>query len=185
MSRGRTRVARRAAKASPSPPMNIKSLIRTIPDWPRAPVRFRDISSLLRDAEGFGAAMDMFIGHYRDRPIDVIAGLDARGFIPAAVLAYELRKPLVMVRKKGKLPGETIHAAYQLEYGSGVLEMQRGAGRIVLIDDVLATGGTMTAAAELCVRAGYQVSALATLIDLNIVVGYRWRDLAVRTVLSY
>jgi adenine phosphoribosyltransferase len=89
--------------------MNIKSMIRTIPDWPHAPVRFRDVSSLLRQPEGFRAAMAMFIDHYRDRPIDVIAGLDARGFIPAGVLAHALSKPLVMVRKKGKLPGETIH----------------------------------------------------------------------------
>jgi len=101
--------------------MNIKSLIRTIPDWPLPPVRFRDVGSLLRDPGGFSAAMDLFIGFYRDKPIDVVAGLDARGFIPAGVLAYALRKPLVMVRKKGKLPGETIHAAYQLEYGQSIL----------------------------------------------------------------
>ena len=81
--------------------MNIKSLIRTIPDWPNPPVRFRDVSSLLRDPEGFNAAMNMFISFYRDTPVDFIAGLDARGFIPASVLAYALRKPLVMVRKKG------------------------------------------------------------------------------------
>ncbi len=79
--------------------MEIKPLIRTIVDWPLPPVRFRDVSSLLRNPEGFAAAMDLFIAHYRGRPIDIIAGLDARGFIPASVLAYALRKPLVMVRK--------------------------------------------------------------------------------------
>lgn len=171
MSRGRTRVARRAAKASPSPPMNIKSLIRTIPDWPRAPVRFRDISSLLRDAEGFGAAMDMFIGHYRDRPIDVIAGLDARGFIPAAVLAYELRKPLVMVRKKGKLPGGTIHAAYQLEYGESILEIHTDAAEkganVLLMDDLIATGGTLCAAVRLFGNIGCTVTDVGAIVNLT------------------
>lgn len=124
--------------------MNIKPFIRTIVDWPHAPVRFRDVSSLLRQPEGFRAAMDMFVEHYRAKPIDVIAGLDARGFIPAAVLAYALGKPLVMVRKKGKLPGETVHAEYQLEYGQSILELQtdaapRGAN-VVLMDDLIATG---------------------------------------------
>ena len=102
-------------------------MIRTIPDWPLPPVRFRDVSSLLRQPEGFAAAMDIFIARYRDRPIDVIAGLDARGFIPAAVVAYALRKPLVMVRKKGKLPGTTTHVEYQLEYGQSILEIQTDA----------------------------------------------------------
>jgi adenine phosphoribosyltransferase len=133
--------------------MNIKPFIRTIVDWPHAPVRFRDVSSLLRQPEGFRAAMDMFIDHYRAKPIDIIAGLDARGFIPAAVLAYALGKPLVMVRKKGKLPGETIHAEYQLEYGQSILEIQtdaapRGAN-VVLMDDLIATGGTLCAAVQL------------------------------------
>jgi adenine phosphoribosyltransferase len=151
--------------------MNIKSLIRTIPDWPRAPVRFRDISSLLRDAEGFGAAMDMFIGHYRDRPIDVIAGLDARGFIPAAVLAYELRKPLVMVRKKGKLPGGTIHAAYQLEYGESILEIHTDAAEkganVLLMDDLIATGGTLCAAVRLFGKIGCAVTDVGAIVNLT------------------
>ncbi len=119
------------------------------------------------------------------RSIDALAGIESRGFILGAALALKRSKGFVLVRKQGKLPPPVVEMAYQLEYGSGVLEMQRGGGRIVLIDDVLATGGTMTAAAELCVRAGYRVSALATLIDLNIVVGYRWRDLPLRTVISY
>src|SRR5579883_2068028 len=98
----------------------IKSLIQTIPDWPSPPVRFRDVSSLFRDPAGFKAAMDLFIERYRDEPFDAVAGLDARGFIPAGVLAYVLGKPLIMVRKKGKLPGQTIFASYQLEYGHSV-----------------------------------------------------------------
>lgn len=151
--------------------MNIKSLIRTIPDWPHPPVRFRDVSSLLRSPEGFGAAMDMFVDFYRDKPVDVIAGLDARGFIPAGVLAYVLRKPLVMVRKKGKLPGDTIHTAYQLEYGQSILEIQtdaspRGAN-VLLMDDLIATGGTLCAAVQLFGNIGCPVTDVAAIVNLS------------------
>jgi adenine phosphoribosyltransferase len=150
--------------------MNIKSMIRTIPDWPHAPVRFRDVSSLLRQPEGFRGAMDMFIEHYRAKQVDIIAGLDARGFIPAAVLAYALGKPLVMVRKKGKLPGETIHAEYQLEYGQSILEIQtdaapRGAN-VVLMDDLIATGGTLCAAVQLFGHLGCTVKEVGAIVNL-------------------
>jgi adenine phosphoribosyltransferase len=150
--------------------MEIKPLIRTIVDWPLPPVRFRDVSSLLRHPEGFAAAMDLFIAHYRDKPIDIIAGLDARGFIPASVLAYALRKPLVMVRKKGKLPGATIYAEYQLEYGQSVLEVQtdaapRGAN-VLLMDDLIATGGTLCAAVLLFERLGCAVKEVGAIVNL-------------------
>lgn len=145
-------------------------MIRTIPDWPLPPVRFRDVSSLLRQPEGFAAAMDLFIERYRDKPIDVIAGLDARGFIPASVLAYVLRKPLVMVRKKGKLPGETIHAEYQLEYGQSILEVQIDAAphgaNVLLMDDLIATGGTLCAAVQLFERLGCSVREVAAIVNL-------------------
>lgn len=150
--------------------MNIKSMIRTIPDWPLPPVRFRDVSSLLRRPEGFRAAMDMFIAHYRGKPIDIIAGLDARGFIPAGVLAYALAKPLVMVRKKGKLPGETIHAEYQLEYGSSILEIHADAApkgsNVLLMDDLIATGGTLCAAVQLFERLGCTVREVGAIVNL-------------------
>lgn len=150
--------------------MNIKAMIRTIADWPHAPVRFRDVSSLLRQPEGFRAAMDMFIEHYKARPVDVIAGLDARGFIPAGVVAYALGKPLVMVRKKGKLPGETIHAEYQLEYGHSILEIQtdaapRGAN-VLLMDDLIATGGTLCAAVQLFEHLGCRVRDVGAIVNL-------------------
>ncbi len=151
--------------------MNIKALIRTIPDWPLPPVRFRDVSSLLRDPKGFRAAMDLFVNFYRDKNFDVIAGLDARGFIPAGVLAYVLEKPLVMVRKKGKLPGETIHAAYQLEYGQNVLEIQtdaapRGAN-VLILDDLIATGGTLCAAVQLFANIGCTVTDVGAIVNLS------------------
>ncbi len=150
--------------------MNIKALIRTIPDWPQPPVRFRDVSSLLRDPAGFSAAMDLLIDNYRGKSIDVVAGLDARGFIPAGVLAYVLGKPLVMVRKKGKLPGDTIHTSYQLEYGQSVLEIQTDAAprhaNVLLLDDLIATGGTLCAAVQLFRNIGCTVTDVGAIVNL-------------------
>jgi adenine phosphoribosyltransferase len=150
--------------------INIKSLIRTIPDWPNPPVRFRDVSSLLRRPDGFKAAMDLLIARYRDSAIDAVAGLDARGFIPAGVIAYALGKPLVMVRKKGKLPGETIHAAYQLEYGQSILEIQTDAApkgaNVLLLDDLIATGGTLCAAVHLFRNIGCAVTDVGAIVNL-------------------
>jgi adenine phosphoribosyltransferase len=117
--------------------------------------------------------------------VDALAGIESRGFILGAALAIHRGKGFVLVRKQGKLPPPVVDVSYQLEYGSGVLEMQRGRGRLVLVDDVLATGGTMSAAAELCQRAGYQLQALAALIDLNIVADYAWRNLRLRAAINY
>jgi adenine phosphoribosyltransferase len=114
--------------------------------------------------------MDLFADHYRDLPIDFIAGLDARGFIPAGVLAYLLRKPLVMVRKKGKLPGETIHAEYQLEYGQSILEIHTDAApkgsNVLLMDDLIATGGTLCAAVQLFEKIGCHVRDVGAVVNL-------------------
>ncbi|HEY3757640.1 MAG TPA: adenine phosphoribosyltransferase [Opitutaceae bacterium] len=151
-------------------PIDFKSLIQTIPDWPSPPVRFRDVSSLLRDPVGFHAAMDVLIEHFRAIQFDVIAGLDARGFIPASVLAYSLSKPLIMVRKKGKLPGQTVFASYQLEYGQSVLEIQRNAAskgsRVVLLDDLIATGGTLCAAVQLFHNIECSVTDVGAIVNL-------------------
>jgi adenine phosphoribosyltransferase len=166
----RHRAASLESKGSPPLPMNIKALIRTIPDWPNPPVRFRDVSSLLRDVAGFKAAMDMLIAHYRDQPVDAVAGLDARGFIPAAVLAYALGKPLIMVRKKGKLPGATVNAAYQLEYAKSILEIQTDAApqgaNVLLLDDLIATGGTLCAAVQLFRNIGCTVTDVGAIVNL-------------------
>jgi adenine phosphoribosyltransferase len=165
---------------------DLKQAISDVADFPRPGILFRDISPLLR--EHFAAtvlAMDALLTDEEWSGIDALAGIESRGFILGAALAMRRGKGFVLVRKQGKLPPPVVDVAYALEYGSGVLEMQRGRGRVMLIDDVLATGGTMTAAADLCERAGYQLGALAVLIDLNIVKDFSWRTLRLRTVLNY
>src|SRR6202790_5858728 len=140
----------------------LRQAIADVADFPRPGILFRDISPLLRDH--FGAtvqALDALLTDEEWDEVDALAGVESRGFILGAALAIRRGKGFVLVRKQGKLPPPVVDVAYELEYGSGVLEMQRGQGRLMLIDDVLATGGTMTAAAELCQRAGYQLEALA------------------------
>ena len=164
----------------------LKAAIRDVADFPKPGILFRDISPLLKSH--FAATIESLDGLLTEvewRAIDAVAGIESRGFILGAALALRRGKGFVLVRKQGKLPPPVVDVTYALEYGSGVLEMQRGEGRVLLIDDVLATGGTLSASADLCLRAGYSVSALAVLIDLRLVVDYRWRDLPLRAVVSY
>ena len=164
----------------------LKAAIRDVADFPKPGILFRDISPLLKSH--FAAtieALDGLLTEEEWRAIDAVAGIESRGFILGAALALRRGKGFVLVRKQGKLPPPVVDVSYALEYGSGVLEMQRGQGRVLLIDDVLATGGTMSASADLCLRAGYSVAALAVLIDLQLVVDYRWRELYLRAVISY
>src|SRR6202795_645243 len=165
---------------------DLKKAIRDVPDFPRPGILFRDIAPLLRDHfDGTMQALDALLSDEEWEELDALAGIESRGFILGAALAVHRGKGFVLVRKQGKLPPPVVDVAYDLEYGSGVLEMQRGAGRLMLIDDVLATGGTMSAAADLCLRAGYQLRALVTLIDLNLVKNYSWRSLRLRAVIHY
>jgi adenine phosphoribosyltransferase len=165
---------------------DLRQLISNVPDFPKPGVLFRDISPLLRDHfEAAVESLDSLLTEAEWRDIDALAGIESRGFILGAALATHRRKGFVLVRKQGKLPPPVVDISYDLEYGSGVLEMQRGRGRVLLIDDVLASGGTMTASAELCRRAGYEVKGVAALIDLKIVADYRWRDLPLRASISY
>jgi adenine phosphoribosyltransferase len=166
--------------------LDLKQAVRDVPDFPKPGILFRDISPLLRDhLDATIEAMDRLLTAGEWDALDAVAGIESRGFILGAALALRRGKGFVLVRKQGKLPPPVVDVTYDLEYGSGVLEMQRGSGRLLLVDDVLATGGTLTAAAELCARAGYQLNALAVLIDLHIVSDYSWRDLPLRTCIDY
>jgi adenine phosphoribosyltransferase len=166
--------------------LELKQAIADVPDFPRPGILFRDISPLLRDHfDATISALDALLTDAEWSEIDALAGIESRGFILGAALALRRGKGFVLVRKQGKLPPPVVDVAYALEYGSGVLEMQRGQGRVLLIDDVLATGGTMTAAADLCQRAGYQLRALAALIDLNLVRNYSWGTLRLRAAINY
>lgn len=165
---------------------DLKQAIRDVPDFPRAGILFRDIAPLLRDHfEATVDALDALLSAQEWREVDALAGIESRGFILGAALAHRRHKGFVLVRKQGKLPPPVVDVAYDLEYGSGVLEMQKGRGQVVLVDDVLATGGTMRAAADLCDRAGYQLRALLALIDLRIVQDFSWRNLRLRACITY
>ncbi len=150
----------------------LRDHIRTVPDWPTPGVQFRDITPLLQNAKVFRILIDAFVHRYMDpamRP-DVVAGLDARGFILGAVIAYELNVGFVPVRKKGKLPFTTVEETYELEYGSATVELHTDAvkpgDRVLLIDDLIATGGTMMAGKKLLEKLGAQVMEGAAIVDL-------------------
>jgi adenine phosphoribosyltransferase len=165
---------------------DLKHAIRDVPDFPRAGILFRDIAPLLRDHfEATVGALDALLTAQEWSEVDALAGIESRGFILGAALAVRRQKGFVLVRKQGKLPPPVVDVAYALEYGSGVLEMQKGTGSVVLVDDVLATGGTMTAAADLCDRAGYRLKAIMALIDLRIVQDFSWRNLRLRASINY
>jgi adenine phosphoribosyltransferase len=148
----------------------IRSHVRTVPDWPSPGVQFRDITPLLSQPRVFRVLIDQFIHRYFDPRPDAIAGLDARGFIIGSVLAYELGVGFVPIRKKGKLPFSTVAETYELEYGSATVELHtdavRPGDRVVLIDDLIATGGTMMAGRKLLERLGAQVVEGAAIVDL-------------------
>ena len=150
----------------------LRDHIRTVPDWPAPGVQFRDITPLLQDAKVFRVLIDAFVHRYMDpmRRPDVVAGLDARGFILGAVVAYELNVGFVPIRKKGKLPYTTVEETYELEYGSATVELHTDAvkagDRVLLVDDLIATGGTMMAGKKLLEKLGAHVMEGAAIVDL-------------------
>ncbi|OAM52220.1 adenine phosphoribosyltransferase [Methylovorus sp. MM2] len=150
--------------------MPIKSLIRTIPHYPKQGIQFRDITTLLKDPIGFRIVIDELAKRYSEKKIDKVAGIEARGFIIGAALAYKLGMGFVPVRKPGKLPSETIGHDYALEYGSDRVEIHTDAisqgERILLVDDLIATGGTAEAAALLIQKLGGEIVECAFVIDL-------------------
>lgn len=150
--------------------MPLKKFIRTIPDYPKEGILFRDITTLLSDAEGFRMAIDALVALHDGAHFDVVAGIEARGFILGGAVAHQLGKGFIPVRKKGKLPFETMSQEYDLEYGTDVVEIHTDAitkdARVLLIDDLIATGGTAEAAVKLITRAGGNVMAACFVIEL-------------------
>lgn len=150
--------------------MPIKSRIRTVADFPKAGIMFRDVTSLIADPAGLRICVDHFADHYRAMDIDLIVGIDSRGFIFGAALAYVLGKGFVPVRKKGKLPAEVISETYELEYGTDTLEIHKDAiapgQKVLIIDDLIATGGTAVAAINLVRKLGAEIVEFAAVIDL-------------------
>jgi adenine phosphoribosyltransferase len=148
----------------------IKDYIRTIPDFPVPGIQFRDVTTLFNDTAGLQLAIDALSQPYLDRHVDVIVAMDARGFILGGAVAYKLGLPFVPIRKKGKLPGNTLVEAYELEYGEAVVEIHADAfepgKRVLLIDDLIATGGTAVAGVKLIERLGGALVAASFVVDL-------------------
>ena len=149
----------------------VKDYITTIPDFPEKGIMFRDITTVLQDADGFSLAIDEYAKLLENVEFDVIAGAESRGFIFGAALAYKLSKPLVLIRKKGKLPRETVSESYTLEYGTSELEMHvdsvKPGQRVVIIDDLIATGGTVLACCKLIEKLGGSVEKILFLLELE------------------
>ncbi|OGC21213.1 adenine phosphoribosyltransferase [candidate division WOR-1 bacterium RIFOXYB2_FULL_42_35] len=150
--------------------MPIKSRIRTVPHWPKEGIMFRDITTLLQDPVGLQLCLDDFFKRYKGKEIDVVVGIDSRGFIMGGAIAYLLGKGFVPVRKKGKLPAETEREEYSLEYGTDIVEIHKDAiskgQKVLIIDDLIATGGTAMAAAKLVKKLHGEIVELAFIVDL-------------------
>jgi adenine phosphoribosyltransferase len=153
----------------------LKKLIREVPDFPKKGILFYDITTLLKDKLGFARLIDALSEHYIGKEIDLILGMEARGFIFGPALAYRLNAGFVPVRKPGKLPAETEKVSYDLEYGSNSLEMHKDAvkkgQRVLIVDDLLATGGTAVATAQLASGLGAQIAGLAFVVELDFLRG--------------
>ena len=153
----------------------LKKAIREVPDFPKKGILFYDITTLLKDPAAFRKSIDELAAKLEGKDFDAILGVESRGFIFAAALSYKLGKGLIVVRKPGKLPSETIQATYELEYGTDTIEMHRdavgSAQKVVIVDDLLATGGTAQATAELVEKAGGRVEAILFLVELDFLNG--------------
>jgi len=169
--------------------MDLTEHIRTIPDFPKPGIQFYDISTLLMHAGAWQATVERLADAIKPHKPDLLAGIESRGFLVAAPLALELGLGFVMVRKEGKLPGATVPYTYELEYGTDTIEIQADAvepgQRIVLLDDLLATGGTLAAAVRLFRNCGADVRAAACIIELTFLKGRDQLDIPITTLVSY
>jgi adenine phosphoribosyltransferase len=170
--------------------IDLQNYIRSIPDWPKKGIIFRDITPLLADAKAFSSAVDALCAGFRQAGVEYVAAVEARGFIFGAVVARKLGAGFVPIRKKGKLPYETESVSYELEYGTDTLEVHRDAvgrtAKVLMVDDLLATGGTMAAACKLIEKIGGHVVGVAFLIELGELAGrQRLSGYKITTLISY
>ena len=171
-------------------PDQLKQLIREVPDFPKPGILFYDITTLLKDKQGFAALIDQFAQHYAKHHVDLVLGMEARGFIFAPALAYSLKAGFVPVRKPGKLPAECVKYDYALEYGRNTLEIHKDAvqkgQRVLIVDDLLATGGTAEATAKLAESLGAKIAGLGFVVELEFLKGRdRLKGYEVMSLLKY
>jgi adenine phosphoribosyltransferase len=167
--------------------MDYKSLIYDVPDFPIKGVLFRDVSPLLQNAEAFSAVANDFSKLIDLKNVDLFIGIESRGFIFAAQLAAKFKMGFVPLRKAGKLPPPVVQKSYKLEYGEAVLEIApaKNPAKVVICDDVLATGGTLNAATELCQKAGYQVEDILVLINLTFLNAIQFKKAPIKSLIQY
>ncbi|NOZ61231.1 MAG: adenine phosphoribosyltransferase [Calditrichaeota bacterium] len=168
----------------------LKSMIRDVPDFPKPGIIFKDITTLLKDGEAFYRSIEELAARFNPDEIDKVLGVESRGFIFAAALAYKWKKGLVLVRKPGKLPGEKLSQEYELEYGADAMEIHADAikkgERILVIDDLLATGGTIEAAVKLTERLGGEIIGIGFLIELSFLKGRdRFKKYRLESLIQY
>ncbi|MBP5164738.1 MAG: adenine phosphoribosyltransferase [Lachnospiraceae bacterium] len=169
---------------------SIEDYVRTVPDFPKEGIMFRDVTTVLKDPDGFQLAIDLMMKELAGLDFDVIAGTESRGFIFASPIAYLMKKSLILVRKKGKLPFDTVSESYDLEYGSAEIEIHsdsiKKGEKVVLVDDLIATGGTMAASAKLFERLGGEVVRMVFLMELEGLEGRKiLKDYDVRSIIKY
>lgn len=167
----------------------LKKIIRDVPDFPKPGIIFKDITPILTDSDAFRKVIDAFVDRYSGKKIDAVAGVESRGFIFGAPLAYKLGTSCVLIRKKGKLPYETVEMNYDLEYGSATIEMHvdsvKPGDNVLLIDDLLATGGTAAASCELLKKQGANVIECAFVVELAFLNGRAKIDTDIYSLVSY
>ena len=170
--------------------LDLQQAIRNIPDFPKPGIQFKDITPVLADPRLFAASIDLLIGHFKPGEVDAVVGIDARGFILASAAALKLKAGFIPVRKKGKLPYSTFEQHYDLEYGTNTIAIHTDAfkagSRVLLIDDLLATGGTAAAAARLVQKVGARILEISFLIELSFLKGReKLKGLPVRSLVTY